>query len=126
METTSNHTQRQLPGMLGECRQCASVDAHMIEACRNARQALSLCVRLSGFTDEHVAEMVGISKGYMSKVLNGRASLDGDRRLRLMDVCGNRAPAQYEAYRLGCELQDIGKDAQIRALRQQLAMLEAA
>jgi hypothetical protein len=41
-------------------------------------------------------------------------------------LCGNRAPAQYEAYRLNCDLVDKSKDAQIRELEQQLLALKKA
>ena len=97
------------------------VDHALIAACANARQALSLCIRLSGYTDEVVAKKLGISKGYLSKILNGRASLNGDRRIKLMRVCGNRAPLQYEEFEL-----DGGKAAKKAALHAQLAALEAA
>jgi transcriptional regulator with XRE-family HTH domain len=91
----------------------------VIDACANARQALSVCVRLSGFTDECVAERVGLSKGHLSKILSGRASLDSDRRIRLMLVCGNLAPMQYEVKAMGAQLLDDDT-------RRRLAMLTAA
>lgn len=73
----------------------------LVTTCRNAREALSRCIRLSGLSDEEVAKRLDISKGYLSKVLNGRASLDGDRRIKAMQICGNVLPLQYEAWSLG-------------------------
>lgn len=103
------------------------VPTDLINACANARQALSLCIRLSGYTDEVVADRIGISKGYLSKVLNGRASLDSDRRIRLMRVCGNLAPAQYEAQAMGCTINKIdARAAEVAALRERLRALEVA
>lgn len=48
------------------------------------------------------------------------------KRIAVMELCGNRAPSQYEARRLNCELVDLSKDAQIRALEQQLNQLRLA
>ena len=93
----------------------------LVESCANARQALSLCIRMSGFTDERVAQLIGISKGYLSKVLNGRASLDGDRRIRLMRSCGNLAPAQFEAQQFGLHL---GQRDPQDVLREALTLIE--
>lgn len=83
-----------------------NLDMGLIKSCTSARQALSLCVRASGFADETVAEELGISKGYLSKLISGRASLDGDRRIKLMQICGNRAPLQYEAWAMGLSASD--------------------
>lgn len=93
----------------------------MVQGCKNGRQALALCVRLSGLTDEEVANRVGISKGYLSKILSGRASLDADRRIKLMRVCGNRAPLQYEAWAMG--ISTMARDPN-ELLREAMAMLE--
>ena len=79
----------------------AEVDMALVKSCRNAREALSRCVQLSGLSDETVADRLGISKGYLSKVLNGRATLDGDRRIKIMRICGNALPLQYEAWAMG-------------------------
>jgi transcriptional regulator with XRE-family HTH domain len=96
------------------------LDAGLIRGLRNARQALALCVRTSGHTDEYVAEELGISKGYLSKILSGRAQLDGDRRIKLMQICGNRAPLQYEAWAMG--IHTLERDPQ-ELLREAMALL---
>lgn len=125
METSGN--QRQLAGtQVGLVRSCKRVDDSLIDKCANARQALSLCIRLSGFTDEKVAEGIGISKGYLSKVLSGRASLKSELRIRVMQVCGNVAPAQYESRAVGFDLMERKRDQMIAELRAQLEKLEAA
>jgi transcriptional regulator with XRE-family HTH domain len=84
-----------------ELASITDVDMALVTSCRNAREALSRCIRLSGLSDETVADRLGITKGYLSKVLNGRAQLDGDRRIRVMHICGNALPLQYEAWSLG-------------------------
>lgn len=115
METSFNQSQPTF-GFGGVVSAPKPVDDALLSRCANARQALSICIRLSGFTDEVVAEKLGITKGYLSKILNGRASLDGDRRIRLMEICGNTAPAQYEALQLGYQMVELSKDARIREL----------
>ena len=125
VETSLNVSQREMP-FLGVVSAPKPVASELLDRCSNARQALSLCIRMSGFTDEVVAEKVGITKGYLSKILNGRASLDGDRRMKLMEVCGNCAPTQYEARRLGFELVERSKDARIQQLEALIQTLKAA
>jgi transcriptional regulator with XRE-family HTH domain len=98
------------------------VDIKLIQQCKNARQALALCVRLSELTDEEVAGRLGISKGYLSKILNGRAQLDGDRRIKLMRICTNRAPLQYEAWAMGANLSGRSPED---ILREAVALLSA-
>lgn len=97
-----------------------SLDMALIMSCASARQALALCVRMSGHSDEFVAEHVGISKGYLSRVLSGSASLDGDRRIKLMRVCGNRAPLQYEAWVMGLHASERSPED---LLREAMALL---
>lgn len=97
-----------------ESQQLIDVEPAFIKRCRSAREALSLCVRMSELSDETVAEKLGISKGYMSKLLNGRAALDGDKRIKLMRICGNRAPLQYEAFVLGISVSSRSPDDILR------------
>jgi len=98
------------------------VDIKLIQQCKSARQALALCVRLSELTDEEVARRLGISKGYLSKILSGRAQLDGDRRIKLMRICANRAPLQYEAWAMGTNLSGRSPED---ILREAVALLSA-
>lgn len=119
-EREREETTRYLP-LLAEMPAPRLIELALVKACANARQALSLCIRASGFTDERVAQLIGISKGYLSKVLNGRASLDGDRRIRLMRVCGNLAPAQFEAQQFGLHL---GQRDPQDVLREALSLIE--
>lgn len=98
--------------IMGQTKQPESAPDALIRQCTSARQALALCISLSGLTDELVAERVGISKGHMSKIRNGRAALSPDMRLRLMFVCGNTAPLQYDAMVMGVALASSTADRQ--------------
>ncbi len=90
--------------IMGPTKQPIPAPDQLIRQCTSARQALALCISLSGYSDERVAELVGISKGHMSKIRNGSASLSPDLRLRLMFVFGNTAPLQYDAMVMGVSL----------------------
>lgn len=97
-----------------------------ITGCRNELDALNLCMNLSGLSDETIRDALGIDKGHFSRIRKGRGNFPPNKRVALMELCGNRAPVQYEAMRLSCEVVDLSKDAQIRALEQQIASLRRA
>ena len=75
---------------------------------------------------KEIREALGIDKGHFSRLRKGRGNFPSNKRLDLMALCGNRAPAQFEAYGLNCDLVDKAKDAQIRELEQQLVALKRA
>jgi hypothetical protein len=102
------------------------VQPAFIQACRSELEALNLCINLSGLSDETIRDALGIDKGHFSRIRKGRGNFPPNKRVALMELCGNRAPVQYEAMRLNCEVVDLSKDAQIRALEQQLATLRRA
>ncbi len=118
----SNYSQRQIPCMT-VLRQTVEVQPAFIQACRSELEALNLCMNLSGLSDETIRDALGIDKGHFSRIRKGRGNFPPNKRVALMELCGNRAPVQYEAMRLNCEVVDLSKDAQIRALEQQLASL---
>jgi hypothetical protein len=121
----SNYPQREMP-MLAEMRKPVDVPIELIRACRNELDALNLCMNLSNLSDETLRDALGIDKGHFSRLRKGRGNFPTTKRIHVMELCGNRAPAQYEAYRLNCDLVDLSKDAQIRALEQQLNLLRSA
>ena len=53
----------------------------------------------------------------------GRGNFPANKRLHLMAICGNRAPVQFEALHLNCDLVEKSKDNQIRELEAQLEQL---
>lgn len=121
----SNHSQREIPCM-SVLRATAEVPQAFLAACRNELDALNLCMNLSGLSDETIRDALGIDKGHFSRVRKGRGNFPPNKRIALMELCGNRAPVQYEAMRLNCEVVDLSKEAKIQALEQQLASLRRA
>lgn len=121
----SNHSQIQVPCM-SVMRSPEEVPAAFVQACKSELEALNLCMNLSGLSDEAIRENLGIDKGHFSRIRKGRGNFPPNKRVALMELCGNRAPIQYEAMRLNCEVVDLSKDAQIRALEEQLNVLRRA
>lgn len=123
--TKVNHSQREMP-FLAELPAPKDIDSQLIRACQNELDAVNLCIDLSRMADEVICERLGIDKGHFSRIRKGRAHFPTSKRLALMYLCGNRAPIQYEAMRLNCDLVDRSKDQVIRELEAQLAELKRA
>lgn len=121
----SNHSQREMP-LMAVMRTPKDVPIEFIKACKDELAALNLCMNLSNLSDEAIRDSLGIDKGHFSRLRKGRGNFPANKRVAVMELCGNRAPVQYEAWRLNCELVDLSKDAQIRELEQQLQLLKAA
>lgn len=117
--------QREIP-LLSVMRTPQNVPVELVRACRNELDSLNLCMNLSGLSDEAIRDALVIDKGHFSRLRKGRGNFPPNKRIALMELCGNRAPAQYEAMRLNCELTDLSKDAQIQALELQLQTLRRA
>lgn len=117
--------QRELP-VMSVMRKPVAIADELIRACRNELDALNLCMNLSGLSDESIRDHLVIDKGHFSRLRKGRGNFPPNKRIALMELCGNRAPAQYEAMRLNCELTDLSKEAQIRVLEEQLNSLRRA
>ena len=117
--------QRQIP-IIGEARKPEFVNADLIRSCQDARDAIGLCMQMSGYTCETLADMLGLTKGYVSKCLSGRGNFPPQLRVKLMEICGNLAPLQFEAMQLGIELRNDWKAQRAAELRAQADALEAA
>ena len=115
-----NHSQRSIPA-LSEARKCVDVPLEFVRACKDELAALNLCMNLSNLSDEAIRDELKIDKGHFSRLRKGRGNFPANKRLKLMALCGNRAPVQYEALHLNCDLTDKSKDALIRDLEEQLA-----
>lgn len=78
----------------------------------------------------NAADRMGVSKGTLSKYLNGSLGLSPDRQRAFENTVGNRGVTQYIAYTSGFlltprELSETEKQAQeLQALRARLAELE--
>lgn len=116
----SNHQQREIP-ILSEARKCVDVPIELVKACKDELAALNLCMNLSNLSDEAIRDKLHIDKGHFSRMRKGRGNFPANKRLELMVLCGNRAPVQFEALHLNCDLVEKTKDALIRELEQQLA-----
>lgn len=89
--------------------------------------AVRYAIQSSGHDDYEVAEVLGISPGYMSKVVHGTAGLYGNRLVRFMQITGSLAPLQWLAEQMGCDVvQRSSQAARIAALEQELAEAKKA
>lgn len=89
--------------------------------------ALRYAIQVSHHDDYEIADAIGISHGYMSKVLKGTAGLYGRRLVKFMQATNSIAPLQWLAREMGCEVVIRNRVEQERqALRRRLAELEQA
>lgn len=110
------NNQRQIP-ILSECPKPKLAEWRLVEACRDGLDAIRLCIQLSHLSQEAVGDYLGIDKGHMSRMMNGRAYFPDTKRTDLMTICGNFAPLQYDAMRAGMELVDSDVLAAVRSRR---------
>lgn len=122
MSTFDNHSQREIR-ILAPAREVVDVPIEFIKACKDELAALNLCMNLSNLSDEAIRDALGIDKGHFSRLRKGRGNFPANKRLELMTLCGNRAPVQFEAFHLHCDLVEKSKDSRIRELEQQIAAL---
>lgn len=115
--------QREMPMMAG-VRGPVMASRELIEMRRNRLEAIQLCVQLSGLSNEYICSHLGIDRGHWTRMMQGRAYFPDTKSIELMQVCGNYAPLQYEAWAMGFELQERSKDARIRELEKQLQKLK--
>lgn len=120
-----NHQQREMP-FVAVVKGPQEVPLEFIKACKSELEALNLCINLSGMSAEAIGDKLGIDKGHFSRITKGRGNFPTNKRIQLMELCGNLAPAQYEAWKVGRDLVERSKDQQIRELRERLQQLEAA
>jgi hypothetical protein len=88
---------------------CASVPGPHMATLEFIQQAtwtgaLRYCVQRCGRDDYEVADDLGISHGYMAKILKGTAQLAGARLTRFMSITQCVAPAQWIAFHVGADL----------------------
>jgi hypothetical protein len=122
-----NYPQREMPFLADvSAKPPKKVPIELVKACRSELDALNLCMNLSNLADETIREHLGIDKGHFSRMRKGRGNFPPNKRIALMVLCENLAPVQYEAYRLGCLLQEQDKDALIEQLYAQLTERRAA
>lgn len=86
--------------------------------------ALIESAKASGKDDLSIATEIHISPGYMSKVMRGVWQQWAKRLIAFMRATNSRAPAQWIAHQVGCDLVvRSSREARIRELEQ--ALIEA-
>lgn len=110
---------------LGEARKPQMVPHELIAVRRHRLEAIQLCVQLSGLSNERISSELGIDKGHFTRMMQGRAHFPDAKSTDLMQLCGNYAPLQFEAWACGFELQERAKDTRIAELEQELAKLRS-
>jgi len=120
-----NYSQREM-AFLTEARRATDVPIEFVRACKDELAALNLCINLSNLSDETIREKLGIDKGHFSRMRKGRGNFPANKRLHLMAICGNRAPVQFEALHLNCDLVERSKEQRIRELEAELEMARKA
>lgn len=89
--------------------------------------SLNESVRRSGKEDQAIADEIHISPGYMSRFMRGVGQQWAKRLVAFMHATNSRAPLQWIAHQVGCEV--VLKDSravEVAALRAKLRELEAA
>ena len=97
----------------------------LVKLCRDRMDAIRLCVQLSRLPDQVVCDELGIDKGHFSRMMKGSANFPDKKANKLMKLCGNYAPLQYEAWSNGFNLVQRASEEEITELRTRLAQLEA-
>lgn len=80
------------------------IDAIIIQKVPSMKEAIRLCINVSGYSQKFVAEYLDIDQGHMSKIMSGQGHFPEDKLLDLMSLCANYAPLQYLALNTGFEL----------------------
>jgi hypothetical protein len=95
--------QREMP-FVGNSKTPQLVADSLIIKCRHRLDAIRLCIQLSDYSNETIAEHLGIDKGHFSRIMQGKAWFPDTKSVQLMNLCGNYAPLQYEAQATGFKL----------------------
>jgi hypothetical protein len=112
-------TERQLPGVAcGETKNTELADWTLVQKCKDPLEAVILCVQLSSQSREAIAQALGMDPGNFARMMQGRANFPLRKRIKLMEVCGNYAPLQFDAW--ACNFQLVDKNL-LKAIQQQAA-----
>lgn len=113
--------------ILGDVKQPIELaPEQLVKVCKSGRDAIRLCVTLSGLPHGYIAQALRIDKGQFSRIMSGQAHFPDEKRSELMRLCHNLAPVQFDAMDMGLALV-VDTKAQRRAqLQAELAALDAA
>jgi transcriptional regulator with XRE-family HTH domain len=115
--------QREIP-ILSASRVPALVPMDLIVKCRTRLDAIRLCVQLSGYSQETIAEQLKIDKGGFSRMMQGRSNFPDTKSLDLMYLCGNCAPTQFENWKLGLRVERENVAQKLAEARAEVERLE--
>ena len=119
-EITGNHWSAEAPP-LGPESLPTVLDAPVL-ARVSFSGALNQAAKDSGLEDQMIAEKIHISAGYMSRAMRGVWQTWAKRLIAFMRVTNSRAPLQWLAHQVGCDLViRSSREARIRELEAQLA-----
>jgi hypothetical protein len=102
-----------------------NVPEELLSMCKDELDAVRLCVQLSRLPHERVRDALGVDKGHWSRMMQGRAHFPTRKLCELMDYCGNRAPLQYMAQRMGLQMYEDAKAKRKAELEAELRSLAA-
>lgn len=100
--------QRTIP-LMGEIRPPRDLPAALIESCETKEDAIRLCWSMrrdKSMTMTKAAERMDLSKGQLSKIIDGYSGMRGNQERAFQFICGNRAITQFLAWEMGCQLID--------------------
>lgn len=100
-------------------------DAEIMRRCKSQRDALRVCVELSGLAPKDVAYQLEIDPAHFSRMISGgedRRHFPPDLGDKLMDICGNEVPLRYAALSRGYGLHKLKSrlEEENEALQRQL------
>lgn len=90
--------------MLGEARKPEAIDDELIARCESMLGAIHLCIHLSRFSNDRLANELGIDPGHWTRMMQGRAHFPPNKLVPLMELAGNLAPLQYLSAQCGYRL----------------------
>jgi predicted XRE-type DNA-binding protein len=112
--------------VFGALRLPSMVDDELLAHCKSRLDAIRLCIQLSSLSHQHVAETLGINQANFSRMMQGKARFDERSVNRLMSLCGNYAPMQWEAKANGFALIPASQVAAIQHMTQAIQQIGRA
>ena len=69
--------------------------------------AINLCINVSGYQDQQVAEALNVSITQLSKYLSGQHNFPPNLIIKLMKFCGNLIPLRWLALKSGQKIEPL-------------------
>ena len=102
------------------------VDPALVKRCKKFSEAVALSIHLSGYSQETIAERIGISPAQFSRLKNRRRGVSDDVMDNLARATGNYVVSQYIAQRDGFILVRPAKSERIKELEAEIERLRGA